>query len=149
MLCSPTSNTSLSYRLATCLLCMAVSCRFITESVTIRIGLVARICRSQSSKDDQFRQGRGSIPRFGINLFFCCWYAFDPAVRNFTLLSFPQKFSFCSFCFSRLANPRDPRSRNAARIYFAFKRSNQICQRLRHHSRTSFPPYSALHVFHA
>ena len=31
----------------------------------IRIGLVARICRSQSSKDDQFRQGRGSIPRFG------------------------------------------------------------------------------------
>ena len=34
----------------------------------IRIGLVARICRSQSSKDDQFRQGRGSIPRFGIIL---------------------------------------------------------------------------------
>ena len=34
----------------------------------IRIGLVARICRSQSSKDDQFRQGRGSIPRFGISL---------------------------------------------------------------------------------
>jgi hypothetical protein len=33
---------------------------------TIRIGLVARICRSQSSQDDQFRQGRGSIPRFGI-----------------------------------------------------------------------------------
>ena len=32
----------------------------------IRIGLVARICRSQSSKGDQFRQGRGSIPRFGI-----------------------------------------------------------------------------------
>jgi hypothetical protein len=27
---------------------------------------VARICRSQSSKGDQFRQGRGSIPRFGI-----------------------------------------------------------------------------------
>ena len=34
--------------------------------IEIRIGLVARICRSQSSKDDQFRQGRGSIPRFGI-----------------------------------------------------------------------------------
>ena len=34
-------------------------------SIDIRIGLVARICRSQSSKDDQFRQGRGSIPRFG------------------------------------------------------------------------------------
>ena len=34
----------------------------------IRIGLVARICRSQSSKDDQYRQGRGSIPRFGIIL---------------------------------------------------------------------------------
>jgi hypothetical protein len=34
---------------------------------SIRIGLVARICRSQS-KDDQFRQGRGSIPRFGIFL---------------------------------------------------------------------------------
>ena len=34
----------------------------------IRIGLVARICRSQSSKDDQSRQGRGSIPRFGIIL---------------------------------------------------------------------------------
>jgi hypothetical protein len=32
----------------------------------IRIGLVARICRSQSSQGDQFRQGRGSIPRFGI-----------------------------------------------------------------------------------
>ena len=31
----------------------------------IRIGLVARICRSQSPKGDQFRQGRGSIPRFG------------------------------------------------------------------------------------
>ena len=29
---------------------------------------MARICRSQSSKDDQFRQGRGSIPRFGIIL---------------------------------------------------------------------------------
>jgi hypothetical protein len=29
---------------------------------SIRIGLVARICRSQSSKDDQFRQGQGSIP---------------------------------------------------------------------------------------
>ena len=39
------------------------------QSTTIRIGLVARICRSQSSKDDQFRQGRGSIPRFGIILF--------------------------------------------------------------------------------
>jgi hypothetical protein len=35
----------------------------------IRIGLVARICRSQSSKDGQFRQGRGSIPRFGIVFF--------------------------------------------------------------------------------
>jgi hypothetical protein len=35
------------------------------STTTIRIGLVARICRSQSSKDDQFRQGRGSIPRFG------------------------------------------------------------------------------------
>jgi hypothetical protein len=33
---------------------------------SIRIGLVARICRSQSLKHDQFRQGRGSIPRFGI-----------------------------------------------------------------------------------
>jgi hypothetical protein len=41
----------------------------------IRIGLVARICRSQSSKDDQFRQGRGSIPRFGILLLLCCWLA--------------------------------------------------------------------------
>ena len=38
----------------------------------IRIGLVARICRSQSSKDDQFRQGRGSIPRFGIISFAFC-----------------------------------------------------------------------------
>jgi len=37
-------------------------------NTTIRIGLVARICRSQSSQDDQFRQGRGSIPRFGIIL---------------------------------------------------------------------------------
>jgi len=35
----------------------------------IRIGLVARICRSQSSNDAQFRQGRGSIPRFGISSF--------------------------------------------------------------------------------
>jgi hypothetical protein len=35
-------------------------------TIEIRIGLVARICRSHSSKDDQFRQGRGSIPRFGI-----------------------------------------------------------------------------------
>jgi hypothetical protein len=35
----------------------------------IRIGLVARICRSHSSKEDQYRQGRGSIPRFGILLF--------------------------------------------------------------------------------
>jgi hypothetical protein len=35
---------------------------------SIRIGLVARICRSHSSKDDQIRQGRGSIPRFGITL---------------------------------------------------------------------------------
>jgi hypothetical protein len=34
--------------------------------LNIRIGLVARICRSQSLIDDQFRQGRGSIPRFGI-----------------------------------------------------------------------------------
>jgi hypothetical protein len=33
---------------------------------TIRIGLVARICRSHSSKEDQYRQGRGSIPRFGL-----------------------------------------------------------------------------------
>jgi hypothetical protein len=32
---------------------------------------VARICRSQSSTDDQIRQGRGSIPRFGIGSFFC------------------------------------------------------------------------------
>jgi hypothetical protein len=32
----------------------------------IRIGLVARICRSHPSFDGQFRQGRGSIPRFGI-----------------------------------------------------------------------------------
>jgi len=39
-----------------------------TSLVHIRIGLVARICRSQSSQDDQFRQGRGSIPRFGIIL---------------------------------------------------------------------------------
>jgi hypothetical protein len=40
----------------------------------IRIGLVARICRSQSSKDDQFRQGRGSIPRFGTTLLlFVCY----------------------------------------------------------------------------
>jgi hypothetical protein len=31
-----------------------------------RIGLVARICRSHSSTEDQNRQGRGSIPRFGI-----------------------------------------------------------------------------------
>jgi hypothetical protein len=45
--------------------------QFSNELITIRIGLVARICRSQSSKDDQFRQGRGSIPRFGIKLFFC------------------------------------------------------------------------------
>jgi hypothetical protein len=33
---------------------------------------VARICRSQSSKDDQFRQGRGSIPRFGKLPFVIC-----------------------------------------------------------------------------
>ena len=37
--------------------------------LNIRIGLVARICRSQSSKDDQLRQGRGSIPRFGNIIF--------------------------------------------------------------------------------
>jgi hypothetical protein len=30
---------------------------------------VARICRSHSSKEDQNRQGRGSIPRFGIPSF--------------------------------------------------------------------------------
>jgi hypothetical protein len=35
---------------------------------TIRIGLVARICRSHFfCKEDQNRQGRGSIPRFGIS----------------------------------------------------------------------------------
>jgi hypothetical protein len=39
---------------------------------SIRIGLVARICRSHSSKEDQNRQGRGSIPRFG-NLPFAVW----------------------------------------------------------------------------
>ena len=39
----------------------------------IRIGLVARICRSQSSKDDQSRQGRGSIPRFGTILLPFCY----------------------------------------------------------------------------
>ena len=37
----------------------------------IRIGLVARICRSQLSQYDQFRQGRGSIPRFGTSFAFC------------------------------------------------------------------------------
>jgi hypothetical protein len=31
----------------------------------IRIGLVARICRSHPSFGGQLRQGRGSIPRFG------------------------------------------------------------------------------------
>jgi hypothetical protein len=41
-------------------------------SLHIRIGLVARICRSQLSKDNQFRQGRGSIPRFG-NCFLTSW----------------------------------------------------------------------------
>jgi hypothetical protein len=40
------------------------------SSLKIRIGLVARICRSQLSKDIQCRQGRGSIPRFG-KLTFC------------------------------------------------------------------------------
>jgi hypothetical protein len=39
------------------------------QLIDIRIGLVARICRSHSSKEDQYRQGRGSIPRFGILLF--------------------------------------------------------------------------------
>ena len=39
-------------------------------SINIRNGLVARICRSHSSaKSKVARQGRGSIPRFGIILF--------------------------------------------------------------------------------
>ena len=49
----------------------------------IRIGLVARICRSQSSQDDQFRQGRGSIPRFGIILLRFEWNS--AVVRPFFL----------------------------------------------------------------
>ena len=36
--------------------------RTVQSVPTIRIGLVARICRSQSLQDDQFRQGQGSIP---------------------------------------------------------------------------------------
>jgi hypothetical protein len=40
-------------------------------SCAIRIGLVARICRSHSSKEEKCRQGRGSIPRFGKQLFAC------------------------------------------------------------------------------
>jgi hypothetical protein len=50
---------------------------------TIRIGLVARICRSHSSKEDQYRQGRGSIPRFGIIVFF-----FDLVVLSGNLVGF-------------------------------------------------------------
>jgi hypothetical protein len=48
----------------------------LVDTLSIRIGLVARICRSQSSKGDQFRQGRGSIPRFGI-ISFVFAYPFD------------------------------------------------------------------------
>jgi hypothetical protein len=54
----------------------------------IRIGLVARICRSQSSNGDKFRQGRGSIPRFGINLLLLvCLEAVVLQLACFELLS--------------------------------------------------------------
>jgi hypothetical protein len=50
---------------------------------------VARICRSHSSKEDQYRQGRGSIPRFGILLLEarecrgCCFVIFDDLFFSF------------------------------------------------------------------
>ena len=64
------------------------------SSNNIRIGLVARICRSQSSKDDQFRQGRGSIPRFG-NFSFAgstsfCWTLASASESNIS--------QHCCFC---------------------------------------------------
>jgi len=60
--------------------CRATCTQMLAVSSSIRIGLVARICRSHSSKEDQNRQGRGSIPRFGNYSFAvqpCQCLAFD------------------------------------------------------------------------
>ena len=70
----------------------------------IRIGLVARICRSQSSQDDQFRQGRGSIPRFGIILltFFCCLQRppsrLSAVLQRFMMKTIMYSIGYCVLC---------------------------------------------------